>query len=134
MSSHGKTHRPTPPVDQRYLPRWEVCNRVICSLEEKEKIFQAETKDLSCAGACIATPEPIGLDQRLRLTIYLTKNQSVTVSGSVIWVKLMQDNHFVGIQFYNTSEEDQSVILEHAFELNRDELVKHWFKGWEGTT
>ena len=125
MSSQEKLKNSILPTDQRYLPRWEVRNRVTCHLEKHNKIFDAETKDLSCSGVCILTSEPVRLSQRLKLTIYLSKYKSVTVMGTVVWIKPMQGNKLIGVHFYNTTEDAHETILEHAFELNRDELVKH---------
>lgn len=134
MSSQGKLKNPTPPSDQRYLPRWEVRNRVTCQIEQQNRIFDAETKDLSCSGVCITTSEVIRFDQRLKLTVYLSRNKSVSISGKVVWIIPGPFQNLVGIQFYNTTEDDRALILDHAFELNRSELVKHWFRGWEGAT
>ena len=33
--------------DKRYLPRWEVDNRIVCKIEEKPEAYECRSKDLS---------------------------------------------------------------------------------------
>lgn len=116
--------------DRRYFPRWEVNNRIVYQLEKSLATFEGFTKDLSCAGTCVSTLERLKINQRLRLTIYLSKDKKVTVQGNVVWVKPTHECQWAGIDFYNTTYQDQDLILECAFELNKKDLVRYWFKGW----
>ena len=116
--------------DQRYFPRWEVSNRVLYQLERRADISQGKTKDLSCAGACIRVDEPID-KQRIKLTLFLNGNTSIAVEGDVLWHRPSDDGNVeVGISFHELSPQAQEVILQYAFEVNRQEVVNHWFDGW----
>ena len=122
-------------AEKRYLPRWEVDNRVMYHLENQSQIREAKTKDMSFAGACLTHVDGLSIDQNLKLVVYLTETKSIDLCGRVVWVQKTPDNEYwAGVQFYDISQQAQDLILEHAFELNRDVLVKHWFKGWDRPT
>ena len=118
--------------DQRYFPRWEVTNRVSYKLDHDEISHKGYTVDLSCAGACLSVDTYFEPNQKLNLTIYLAKGKMVNVGGRIPWAKKENSHVRLGIDFQETSPEAQDLILRHAFELNRNEIVNHWFKGWEG--
>ena len=69
--------------DQRYLPRWEVQNRVVYSSDRDPYLHEAHTKDLSCAGACLRMHEPLAPAQKVKMTVYLSENISVKLDGVV---------------------------------------------------
>lgn len=118
------------PSDQRYFPRWEVNNRVLYQLEDQADIMQGKTKDLSCAGACIAVDRPL-TNQKIKLTFFLSRNASVDVEGNVLWsLKTDEGDVEIGVAFTEISPQSQDLILQHAFEVNREEVVRHWFDGW----
>lgn len=117
--------------DKRYLPRWEVKNRVLYSAENDPSIHEAHTKDLSCAGACLCVPEALSLSQKVKMTVFLNENVSVKLDGVVNWIKPMDKAVEVGIAFYNTPMKVQDLILEHAFEFKHEELERQWFRGWK---
>lgn len=118
--------------DQRYLPRWEVKNRVVYRLNDEARPHEGQSKDLSCTGACIRTKDKLSPNQKVKLTIYLSDETAVQVEGQIVWNKPSQDHEsLVGVMFVNTTQKTQDLILKHAFEIKKDELVKHWFSGWE---
>ena len=117
--------------DQRYLPRWEVQNRVLYSFENDSYLHKAHTKDLSCAGACLRVAEPLSPAQKVKMTVFLSENISVKLDGVVSWVKPENEQVEVGVAFYNTPMKVQELILEYAFEFKHEELEKQWFKGWK---
>ena len=45
--------------------------------------------------------------------------------------KIGAKGNIVGIDFCETSEEVKETILNYAFEVKRQDLVKHWFRGWK---
>lgn len=117
--------------EKRYLPRWKVNHRVKLFLENDHELDDCETIDLSCAGACVKLGQKLSLGQPLRLKIFLDKNKSIDVNGHVVWDQFSQDKPCAGIMFSNTPLQTQETILNHAFEIDRPSVIKHWFSGWE---
>lgn len=119
-----------PSDDQRYLPRWNVNNRIICKLP-KADVHECITRDLSCTGASLFTSAKIASKQKVSLTVHLTNLISFEVQGRVLWNKSADNGHLVGVVFEDVSQEIQELILQHAFEVRREDLRKHWFSGWD---
>jgi len=117
--------------DKRYLPRWEVSNRILYQVQGDGQRKESLSHDLSCAGASILTEESITPNEKLQLTIYLDREVSVRVDGRVCWSVPVAKKHLIGINFEQTSRKAQDLILKYAFELDRAKLVRHWFKGWD---
>jgi len=118
--------------DQRYLPRWEVHNRVLFKVANRKEICEGFTKDLHAAGTCLCIDESILPQQDVILTIHLSHGSSIRVKGKIVWAKTIGIKPHVGINFHSVPHDTQDQILENAFELDRENIVKHWFKGWEG--
>ena len=116
--------------DQRYLPRWEVKNRVVCRFDNEKKPIECSSKDISCTGACICLKEEVAPKQKVKLTIYLSKDTSVDVQGEIVWHKSAEGQNCAGVMFANIPETAQDLILKHAFEMKKEELIAHWYKGW----
>ncbi len=91
---------------------------------------EGHTRDLSCAGACIYVKETLPLEQKLKLTIYLSPRTQVDVQGTVVWQGSCPPFE-TGIAFHDTPHGTQDIILEYAFEINRKKVTAYWFKGWE---
>lgn len=119
--------------DKRYFPRWEVNNRVVYHLEGEKNPHAGQTKDLSCAGACIVGETHIAPQQKMKISIQLAEGVKVTLNARVLWMKTENNQTHMGIAFYNTPDEVQNLILQHAFELDKDKVLKYWFKGWDGS-
>ncbi len=117
--------------DQRYIPRWEVNNRILYQLPDEENAREARTRDLSCAGICLQTDQDLGEQKKVRLTIYLSGKKSIQVDGQIRWTRKTSQGTMVGVIFENIQPEDQELILDYAFEVKKDDLVKHWFQGWD---
>lgn len=117
-------------ADQRYLPRWNVKNRVKYALCDRDGINEGTTQDLSCAGACLKSEELLMPGQELRMKIFLDEENAVEVLGHVVWNRLSSDGRYAGVHFDTASPECQDTILNYAFEINPDTMVKHWFSGW----
>ena len=130
MAQNVAKNQPHAP-DHRYFPRWEVNNRVLFQMEDDLETLEGYTKDISCTGAQICVPQDLSLDQKLKLVIFLSKEDYVSVNGKIVWMKPMNGNNHLGIQFYNTSTKIQDTILKHAFEVNKNDLRSHFFKGWD---
>lgn len=118
--------------DQRYLPRWHAKNRILYQLDDEFSPREGYTKDLNCAGTCILIDRDLSIDQKLKLTIFLAPHTAITVHGNVIWSKQEDQYNEIGINFQDTTDEAQELILQYAFELNKSEVLKHWYKGWDG--
>ena len=120
--------------DQRYLPRWEVKNRLLFQSEDYTNPQEGQTRDMSCSGVSFSTNLNLNAHQKIKLTIYLSPHTAVKVSGQVIWIKSLAGENQVGVSFFNTSQKTQDLILEHAFELKHKSVVGHWYNGWNGKT
>lgn len=116
--------------DKRYFPRWEVQNRATYNLEDDLDLFEARTKDLSCAGACIISVKNNSINQKIKLTIYLSPAHAVTVEGKIVWSVPLDGAFELGVDFENVNLQTQDIILQHAFEIRHSAVVQNWYKGW----
>ncbi len=115
--------------DKRFLPRWEVNNRISCQFGNSHQVYQCVSKDLSCSGACFYS-DVLPASNQVKLKIFLSERQSVDVKGKLAWKKMENDRHLLGVSFFETPEAVQETILKYAFEINRKDIVRHWFNGW----
>lgn len=116
--------------DRRYLPRWEVDNKILYRKEGDSSYSPCRSKDINCAGICIRTNEEIAVNQPLSLTVYLAEGIApVDVHGKVLWRIASDTENLVGIQFDQVSDKTSERIFDYAFEYKRDELMKSWFRG-----
>lgn len=118
--------------DKRYFPRWQVSNRVFYQLEKSGRSYECRSRDLNCAGACLLTDQGIAANQKVKLTIDLSDAVSVDVEGRTLWCRPVAGRNLTGIIFTNVKPEVQDSILDYAFEVKKEDVVKHWFKGWNG--
>ena len=116
--------------DQRYLPRWEVNNKVLYRTQNETNFKEARSKDISCVGACIAADESFKPNQNLTIKFYLAPEVAVYLEGQTVWSKALEEKKLTGIIFHNISDEAQELILQHAFHCDKEKLIRHWFKGW----
>jgi len=133
MSDQNLEHVSSAGSDSRYFPRWEVDDHVLCQLEGESEALEGRAKDLSCAGACIIGDWQITPSQKVKITIQLSKKTKVELNARILWVRTNSDQREMGVTFYNTSDEVQDSILQHAFELNKEKVLKQWYKGWESS-
>lgn len=118
-------------ADLRYLPRWKVNNRVKFAVKDDESVIEeCETLDLSCAGMSMRCSRMLIPGQSLYLKIYLDDDKAVEVDGRVVWNRITDSGRCVGIQFDTAGLDTQEEILNYAFEIKHDDLVRHWFSGW----
>jgi len=131
MSDQNLEHISSADHDSRYFPRWEVDDQVLCQLEGEVETHEGKTKDISCAGACIVGDWNIAPHQKVKLTIQLSKTTRIRLNGHILWVKTNNNQREMGITFYNTPDDVMDSILQHAFELNKEKVLKQWYKGWD---
>ncbi len=118
--------------DKRYLPRWQVKNRIVYRLDGQTIFHQAQSRDLSAAGVCLVTQFPLNTKQKLKLRIYLLQeDKSIEVEGHPVWVRETTEGYLAGVHFCDTTTEIQNQILQYAFEIKKNDVVNHWFEGWE---
>lgn len=130
--NRGKKPKFAADPDHRYLPRWEVNSPTLLRFESEAHGQKCVTKDLNCTGAGIMLSAPLAdTSRRLKLTIYLTDDMPVHLEGSVCWVD-PGDRRSIGVNFEEVDQKTQDLILRHAFELKKEDLVDHWFEGWDG--
>jgi hypothetical protein len=118
--------------DKRYLPRWEVKNKIGLYLEEDREQRECKSHDLSSVGICLQTRDLLPVDHRLKLVVHLSEDTAFPVEGRVVWSRPAEGGYQSGVVFENISQHDQELILQYAFEVRHDDLVKHWFNGWNG--
>ncbi|MCK5579759.1 MAG: PilZ domain-containing protein [Candidatus Omnitrophica bacterium] len=126
----SQTDNSGPNNDNRYLPRWEVNNRIVCKVKETADIYECRSMDISCSGACLISRESIPFNEKVHLTVYLTEDEHLDVDGHVVWTRPAQYGNLMGIMFDNLKTEIQELILDYAFEIKKDDVQKHWFDGW----
>lgn len=117
--------------ERRYLPRWEVNNKIFYSKDNELNLNECRSKDINCTGACIRNEEKILPNQQLSLTIVLAENiDPVYVHGKVVWQLERGQEYWTGIRFDRVSDKTSELIFHYAFEFKREELLKSWFKGF----
>ena len=117
-------------TERRYLPRWEASNRVIYRCESDKSKHEGKSRDVHFAGASLYVDHPLPPNQKLKMTIYLSDNDTVDVVGKILWNKELGKECLIGVQFFEVSKEVQDTLLKYAFELKKEDLIKHWFEGW----
>ena len=133
MSDQSFEHVSPSSSDARYFPRWEVDERALCLLDGEIEAREGKAKDISCAGACIVGDWQIAPHQKVQLTIQLAKGTKIRLNGYIRWVKSNKTQREMGVTFYDTSDEIQDLILQHAFEVDKKKVINQWYKGWESS-
>ena len=131
MSAQDPDHITFDDKDMRYFPRWEVKDHVLYHLDGENESFEGHTKDLSCAGACITGDGNISPHQKIKLVIELAEDVKIKLNAHILWVRIENNQPQMGVTFYDTPDDVQNLILQHAFELDRDKFLKQLYKGWE---
>lgn len=117
--------------DKRYLPRWEVKNRISYQLHEDHQMQDCMSRDLSSVGICLETREFLPINKKVKLVVYLSETTSFPAEGHVVWSQATANGNISGILFDGITNQEQELILQHAFEVKHEDLVKHWFSGWK---
>ena len=131
MPDRDQGHSSFKNSDTRYFPRWEVTDRVVYNIDGDGEAREGRTKDISCAGACIIGDRYLSPHQKIQMTVHLSEAISIKLNGHVQWVRHNDGASHMGVTFYETPDHIQELILQHAFEIDREKVVKQWFKGWE---
>ena len=123
-----KTDNPTN-HERRYLPRWEVDNKIIYRKGAEAVDYECRSKDIHAMGACLRTDEDILPNQELDLTIYLADDiEPIHVRGKTLWRVAHDKENLVGIHFERINDKTSDLIFHYAFEYKKEELMKRWFK------
>ena len=118
--------------DKRYFPRWEVSNKIKYIVGSEMDFHECISRDLSCAGlSMLAKDSRLAPAQKVKLKVELSTKAAVEVQGRVVWNRPLRDGNLVGINFEDINAQAQEIILQHAFEVKKRDLVDHWFRGWE---
>ena len=117
--------------DLRYFPRWEVDDPVLYHLDGETEPFEGRTKDISCAGACITGAGNISPHQKIKVIVELATGVKIKLNAHILWVKIESNHPQMGVTFYDTPDDVQNLILQHAFEVDREKFIKQLYKGWE---
>ncbi len=117
--------------DLRYLPRWEVDNRILLRREKEITPHECHSKDINATGVCLRTTEDIKPDTMLNLTIYLAEDiDPIHVYGKVLWKKELEGQHHLGVRFEQMSDNTGNLIFQYAFEYKKEDLIKRWYHGF----
>lgn len=117
--------------DNRYLPRWKVLNRVSYRLDNGNTVYEGLTKDLNSVGACLNLNENALLAKSISMTIYLDHGAPIEADGDIVWKKDINGQTIAGVQFKKIDAPAQERILDHAFRIDREKFLNHFFKGWK---
>ena len=129
LNLSGTAFGQTKDADRRYLPRWQVDNKILYQAEEGAALGECRSRDINSSGACIRMPDDVPLQQRLNLTIFLAKDiDPIQVRGAVVWKAPHDGENWFGIKFDRVSEKTNDLIFNYAFEYKKDEVMKRWFK------
>ena len=98
---------------RRQHPRFSVDIQVSVSVTDHE--LSARTRDISRAGLCLVTMEPITRDTEIGLELVLTFGEGRTseplrVNGSVVWCTAMFGAYQIGIKFVRVDEDQQRYL------------------------
>jgi c-di-GMP-binding flagellar brake protein YcgR len=116
--------------DRRYIPRWEVNNKILYKKAADAVYKEARSKDISCCGACLCVDERLSPKERLTLEIHLNDEIAFSIEGKALWNSQLGESFLAGITFSNVSPRTQELILEYAFSFKPKAMIDHWFKGW----
>jgi len=115
--------------ERRYLPRWEVDNRIIYRKNNEDTAHECRSKDIHAMGACLRSDYDIPPYQELDLTIYLADDiEPIHVRGRTLWRVARDKENLIGIRFERISDKISDLIFNYAFEYKKEELMKRWFK------
>ncbi|MBN1869644.1 MAG: PilZ domain-containing protein [Candidatus Omnitrophica bacterium] len=131
MSAQNLDHSVFEDKDSRYFPRWEVDDPVQYHFDGETTSYEGRTKDLSCAGACIISKGDVFPHQNIKIIVELAEGVKVKLNAHILWVKIENNQPQIGVSFYNTPDDVQNLILQHAFELDREKFLQQLYKGWE---
>ena len=127
MDTHEKQIRGS---DQRYIPRWVVHNKILYRRENNPAYQETSSRDINCTGASFYGKEDILPRQKIKMVMYLSETTAVEVSGTVLWKKNADEKPLIGVRFEEITPHVQDMILQYAFEYKKEDLTRHWFKGW----
>jgi len=124
---------PSPRKDneRRYLPRWEINNRVLYRKPNEDFYRECHSRDLHSDGVCVECVDPLADGTQVSLTISLSPDVAVNVEGRIRWKQSLDGKQLVGIKFENITKKVQDLILDCAFNLKKEALTKNWFEGWK---
>lgn len=106
--------------EKRRHPRIKVEWRVIVS--KGDDFIEGETENIAFDGIAICCEEPLPLDEIVSISIEPDEQQSIVVSGKVIWSDVygLDDQNItygVGVCFVKISDEDRSRFLDLISDL-----------------
>ena len=130
INSRTTSDQDSPKADKRYLPRWQVNNRVSCTLLGERHSHAGVSRDLNCMGMSFISETRFLPNQKVKLKIHLSEDTVVKVEGYIVWTRSAGDGFASGILFENLSLEAQDLLLQYAYEIKKDDVVDHWFTGW----
>jgi hypothetical protein len=98
---------------RRQHPRFSVDIQVSVSVTDHE--LSARTRDISRAGLCLVTMEPITRDTEIELELVLTFGEGRTseplrVNGCVVWCTALFGAYQIGVKFAKVDEDQQRYL------------------------
>lgn len=124
-------------TEKRHCPRWAVVSRIFYQLNGDTTIHERQSVNISATGICFTTPELLYENTRIKMRIFISDENVLPVGGQVIWSRSEngdgRPSYQAAIRFSDISPETQEMILAHAFEVKRQDVVNYWFQGWDRT-
>ena len=115
--------------DKRYLPRWEVRNKILYSTESTTNYQSATSKNINCTGACFYCEGNFTPRQNINLILYLSDVIAVEVKGTVLWESYANSRKLIGVRFEDPATHVKEMILKYAFEYKKNKALNQGFKG-----
>jgi len=106
--------------EQRRHPRIEVEWSV--KISKGDDFIEGKTKNVAFDGIFIFCEEPLPLDEIVNISIEPTDQQSMVISGRLIWSDVygiddQNTTHGIGLCFVKISDEDRSRFLDRISDL-----------------
>jgi Tfp pilus assembly protein PilZ len=95
------------------------------SMETPQGIIRVQLKNISQSGAFVVCPEPMAINEKVRMVIDAPNLDPFPLQGEVVWsnIHVPEDkvvHRGMGIRFVENTEEERA-RLHHALQTNLDE-------------
>lgn len=109
-------------VERRRFIRLEVPIDIQYNVLGQNLLKEVTTKDISCDGLRFVTTEPLGVDSRLRLTIWIPKARNpVHAEAKIVWAKRQAsaeaEQYEVGVELSKIEEDNKNTFLKYLCDI-----------------
>ena len=75
--------------------------------------------------------DQVSVNEEIKVTLYLTETETIALDAKVAWIRTRGNEIHAGVVFIDIPQEAQDTLIDYAFTVQPDQVVKNWFKGWE---